>query len=285
MAATRLIAAALVAATAGTAATAAAQHAHDHPPDAASAAAPGGATAVPAVAPMLHMRMTALRPAVDEDSARAARLTDAVRRGIARYRDVRAAERDGYKPVFVADTSAGQVLHYTHFWRGVKENWRLDPAKPGSLLYEVQPDGSRRLVGAMYTAPDRATPDQLDARVPLAYARWHLHSDLCVPKPLWSKREWARTLADGRPVFGPGSPVSTRAACEAQGGAFKDHMFGWMVHAMVTDNTRLDYVWGGGHDHGGMDHGGAMHDPSMAAAMTAGTPAAHGAHETHAPPR
>lgn len=196
---------------------------------------------------MLHMRMTDPRPAAEGDSARLERLTDAVRRGIAGYRDVRAAERAGYKPIFVGDTSAGQVLHYSHLWNGVKENWRLDPAKPGSLLYEVQADGSRRLVGAMFNAPDKATPDQLDARVPLAYARWHLHTDLCVPKPIWSKTEWARTTAAGRPAFGPESPVATRAACEQQGGAFKDHVFGWMVHAMVVDNTRLTDAWGGGH--------------------------------------
>lgn len=240
---------AAVALAALAAAPAAAQHDHGHHGQHAPAAATPARPATGTMGAMRHMRMSPTRAPAAGDSARLAAFTDAVRRGIAPYRDVRAAVRAGYRPVFVADTSVGQVLHYSHFWRGVKENRRLNPAEPGSLLYEVQPGGGRRLVGAMFGAPDRSTPDQLDARVPLAFARWHLHTDLCLPKPLWSKTEWARRTADGLPAFGPESPVATRAACEAQGGAFKDHVFGWMVHAMVVDHTALAAVWGDDHGH------------------------------------
>jgi hypothetical protein len=34
----------------------------------------------------------------------------------------------------------------------------FDPARPTSLLYHREPDGKLRLIGAMYTAPQRADP-------------------------------------------------------------------------------------------------------------------------------
>ncbi len=196
-----------------------AQPRHDHGP----AKHTVGAAPVPV---KLHVRLTTLRPRSPGDSVRAKRLTRAVRNSIGRYADVRAAERDGYRLLFAGDTSAGQVLHYSHIWRGVMEGRRLDPVQPGSLLYEKQRDGTLRLVGAMYTASDKSTPAQLDARVPLSYAVWHLHTDICVPRPVWDGDKWARKLAGGHPAFGPESPIATRAACTEIGGEFKPNVFG-----------------------------------------------------------
>ncbi len=214
-------------------------------------AAPGAARDVA----MLHMRLTDPRPTAPGDSARAAAAADALRRGIARYQDVHEAQRSGYRPLFAGDTAVGAVIHYTNLWNAMMERTRLDPARPGSLLYQRQRDGSLRLVGAMFSAPDTFTPDQLDARVPLSVARWHLHTDLCLPRPVWDRAQWARRLDDGRPAFGPLSPVTTRAACDAVAGDFKDHIFGWMVHAMVVDNTTPAAVWGGEHGHTTGGHG------------------------------
>mgnify|MGYP000007276032 CR=1 FL=1 len=112
-----------------------AQPRHDHGP----AKHTVGAAPVPV---KLHVRLTTLRPRSPGDSVRAKRLTRAVRNSIGRYADVRAAERDGYRLLFAGDTSAGQVLHYSHIWRGVMEGRRLDPVQPGSLLYEKQRDGT-----------------------------------------------------------------------------------------------------------------------------------------------
>ena len=39
----------------------------------------------------------------------------------------------------------------------IRERFKFDPAQPSSLLYKKDPDGSLRLVGAMYTAPKDAT--------------------------------------------------------------------------------------------------------------------------------
>jgi hypothetical protein len=194
--------------------------------------------------PVRHMRVTALREIAIGDAARVTRLTEDVRTGIARYADVRVAMRDGYRPVFVGDTSTGAVLHYTHLWRGYAEGRRITPSEPGSLLYQKRADGTLRLVGAMYGAPEGSTPEQLDARVPLSYAKWHLHTDICLARPIWSKAKWALRSESGAPVFGPDSPIDTKEACAKVGGDFKPTVFGWMVHAMVIDNTDPMQVWG-----------------------------------------
>jgi len=49
-----------------------------------------------------------------------------------------------------------------------------------SLLYRKTSTGYE-LAGAMYTMPKRASEDQLNARVPLSVAMWHLHTNLCMP--------------------------------------------------------------------------------------------------------
>jgi hypothetical protein len=64
----------------------------------------------------------------------------------------------------------------------------------------------------MYTAPQRASLDDLDRRVPLSIARWHLHTNVCIPR-LGQRDRWTE-MRDGQPVFGPLSPIATREACE-----------------------------------------------------------------------
>ena len=34
----------------------------------------------------------------------------------------------------------------------------------------------------MYTMPKRATPADLDKRIPLSVTQWHLHTNLCTPR-------------------------------------------------------------------------------------------------------
>ncbi len=101
-----------------------------------------------------------------------------------------------------------------------------------------------------------------DARVPLSATRWHLHTNVCVPKPIWDGDAWARTLADGRPVFGPDSPIATEAGCDDVGGRFLPTVFGWMAHVNLFAEDPAD-VWNAmyGHEdeHGGA-HGGSEHD-------------------------
>ena len=60
-------------------------------------------------------------------------------------------------------------------------------------------------------------------------------------------------MRDGKPVFGPRSPIATREACDAVGGRFRPRVFGWMVHANVLEGDDPAVVWGMSHD--GMAHG------------------------------
>jgi hypothetical protein len=197
-----------------------------------------------------HMTLTPVRVPTRADSVRAAAVADTLRRAIARYADVRAAEADGFRP-FAPNVKRQKVFHYTRYAWAARAMFGFDPAKPTSLLYRREPDGALKLIGAMYTAPQRASLDDLDRRVPLSIARWHLHTNVCIPR-FGGRDRWTETH-DGQPVFGPLSPIATREACDAVGGRFLPKIFGWMVHANVLEGDPAA-VWGMAHDDMGHDH-------------------------------
>ena len=92
------------------------------------------------------------------------------------------------------------------------------------------------LIGAMYTMPKRATEDQLNERVPLSVARWHPHTNLCLPP------KEQRGRADGT-QFGLRGSISTPEACAEAGGRFLHVIFGWMVHVYPFESSR-EKIWG-----------------------------------------
>src|SRR5688500_877670 len=190
-----------------------------------------------------YMKLTPTRPATAEDSARASQVAAELRAAIEKYKDVRVAQADGYE--MFAPKLPQQVYHFTSTWRSMKEAFRFNPAQPSSLLYRRTPSGTFELVGAMYHAPKRLSAEKLDERVPLSIARWHAHTNFCVPK----RREQVRWLEtrDGKPVFGPLGGITTREQCDAVQGKFHEQVFGWMVHAMVFESDDLGTVWGGDH--------------------------------------
>lgn len=193
---------------------------------------------------MLHMKMTPLRAPTRADSAKALELADEIRAAIAKYRDPRDAELDGYR-MFLPDVKNQRVYHFTNYGHAIGERFRFDVKKPTSLLYERASDGSLRLVGAMYTMPKRASLERLDARIPLSIARWHQHVNWCIPKR-GDRERWMETR-DGQPVFGPASPIATKEACDAVGGDFHATTFGWMVHANVFEGSTLAEIFGDEH--------------------------------------
>src|SRR5882762_11583020 len=127
----------------------------------------------------LHMRMTAMRPQTPEDAARAKEIVTQLRAGIEKYKDYHVALNEGYK-TFLPNLPQPEY-HFTKYVNGFLEAFTFDPARPTSLLYKKTSDGYE-LVGAMYTMPKRATEEQLNARVPLSMAMWHLHTNLCMPQ-------------------------------------------------------------------------------------------------------
>jgi len=192
-----------------------------------------------------HMTLTPPRPGSRADSARAAALVVGMRAALGKYRDVRVAQADGFHQFLPGVPQP--IYHFTNRRWAVEEMLRFDVAKPTSLLYRREADGTFVLVGAMYAASPRTSFDQLDARVPLSVARWHEHVNWCVP-PLGGRARWRETR-DGRPVFGPKSGIATAEACAAVGGRFVPRIFGWMVHVMAFAGDDPRVIWGSGHDH------------------------------------
>jgi hypothetical protein len=181
-----------------------------------------------------HMLMSTLRPAQPGDQEKAQAIVDQVRPALERYKDYKAALADGYK-IFLPNVPQS-MYHFTNWANAAGEAFRFDAARPTSLLYEKHGD-DYRLIGAMYTAPLRFTEEQLNQRVPLSVAQWHQHVNLCRP-PKGQERE----MLSSNPKFGLAGSISTQEACEAAGGTFVPHIFGWMVHVYPWEKTP-DEIW------------------------------------------
>ncbi len=179
-----------------------------------------------------HLKYTPEREPSAEDRQRAEDLLRTLRAALERYKDYRVAIGDGYQP-FLPNLPLPEH-HFTNYRLGFEAAFRFNPARPTSLLYKRVGDGWE-LVGAMYTAPQRFTSEQLDERVPLSIARWHQHVNICLPQPGQGPRaDWTK--------FGPQGSIATREACDAQGGRFFPVLFGWMVHVYPWAETP-ELVW------------------------------------------
>jgi hypothetical protein len=192
-----------------------------------------------------HLALTLPRAPTAADTARAADLVAEMRTALAKYRDVRVAESDGFRQFLPGLKQS--IYHFTNSRWALEATFRFNAAKPTSLLYRQEPEGKFVLLGVMYTAPARASLDELERRIPLGVARWHEHVNWCVP-PAGQRERW-RESRDGAPVFGPQSPIASAAACTAVGGRFLPRIFGWMVHVMAFESDDPKVIWGGGHDH------------------------------------
>jgi hypothetical protein len=115
----------------------------------------------------------------------------------------------------------------------------FDPEKPTSLLYRRLPSPGPRykIVGLMYGAPYDATEDELNWRVPLSFARWHTHSNICLP-PDGQKVNLQRPGG----LYGLLGSIVTADACKAAGGTFRPHLIGWVVHVYASE-TDPSKIW------------------------------------------
>lgn len=184
-----------------------------------------------------HMYMTAARPQTSEDVAHAKEIVDQLRGGIAKYQDYRVALADGYK-IFLPNLKQPEY-HFTNYRNGFLEAFTFEPSRPTSLLYQKTSTGYE-LVGAMYTMPKRATEDQLNERIPLSVATWHLHTNLCMPpREQRPSADWTK--------FGLRGSIATEESCDAAGGRFHPVIFGWMVHVYPYADS-LDKIFAMHHD-------------------------------------
>ncbi len=183
----------------------------------------------------MHMQWTELAPPSAADQARASEMVATLRTALARYKDYRVAEADGYKP-FHPEFKQSPIVHFTKWSYALKAQFVFNPAEPTSLLYKRTADGGYELVGAMYTAPKRWSEDKLDRRVPLSIARWHKHVNLCFPKKGADPAtvDWTK--------FGTNGSIATEQECDAAGGRFYPSLFGWMVHVYPWETDPRE-VW------------------------------------------
>jgi len=90
------------------------------------------------------------------------------------WADYRVAEAAGFHSIGDAGTG------HEHFvqWDWIDDDIILDPDHPESLVYEPQPDGTKKLVSAMYMLPTAVdltdVPD-----IGGALMQWHIHDNLC----------------------------------------------------------------------------------------------------------
>jgi hypothetical protein len=194
----------------------------------------------------LHMSVTKLRPLAPGDQARADAILASAKKAAERYRDYRKAEADGYT-IFMPDQRQN-VYHFIRESSNLGDKERFNPDQPPALLYTKMegPNPGYKLVGVMYMARYGATDAELNARIPLSIAQWHVHLNMCVP-PQPEERNWLM----GDPTFGLSGSITTAEACTAAGGYFRPHLSGWMVHVypFETDPAK---VWGAAmaDDHG-----------------------------------
>jgi hypothetical protein len=202
------------------------------------------------ISPMAgHMYITSLRPLKTGDQLKADAIVTSARGAMAPYQDYRKALADGYE-IFLPNLPQKQY-HFTKHEYGLEARLHFDPLKPTSLLYAKTPDGGYKLVGVMYTDRVDASEDDLNERIPLSVARWHEHVNFC-KAPAGRKAEYFGPDAK----FGLLGSITTSSACEAEGGQFYPHIFGWMVHVYPYE-TDPKKIWSTEDDdqgHDNMDH-------------------------------
>jgi hypothetical protein len=180
-----------------------------------------------------HMFMTDLRAENPADDERAAQIVEALRPAIAKYKDYKVALADGFQ-IFMPNI-AQEHYHFTNYAYAFKAAFSFNPQHPTSLLYKKTAEGYE-LEGAMYTAPKRASLDQLNERVPLSVARWHKHVNLCLPPKGVHLQEASQK------EFGLRGSIATEDACKEAGGRWIPQIFGWMVHVYPYE-TAPAKIW------------------------------------------
>jgi hypothetical protein len=185
-----------------------------------------------------HMQMSLKSKPQPGDTQSAENIVAAAARVVAHYSNVNTALRDGYKP-FYPTGKIGEEVHYTNYRYNRMEQRQVNYDHPGSILYKGTPAGMQA-VGVMYTAPQDATPQQLNAVAPLSIATWHRHVDFCGGPRSLSLAEQFGPHAQ----FGPQGSIQTEEGCKAAHGLWIPVVFGWMTHVYPNAKSPSD-VWAG----------------------------------------
>ena len=203
-----------------------------------------------------HMSMLPKRPLAAGDSARAASIVERARAALSKYKDVRIAERDGYRK-FMPWLENQAIYHYNNIGNAMAVVGAFDATRPISLLYKKDATGAMTLVGAMYSALPSSTPQDLDARLPTSIAHWHEHVNFCSASPDSVR---AGVVKADAATAAHWLKITTRADCAAARGRFVPQLFGWMAHVYLFASNDPAVIWGA--DHGSMDVHMDVHQPA-----------------------
>ncbi|MGH7865743.1 MAG: hypothetical protein ACREQB_12190 [Candidatus Binataceae bacterium] len=212
-----------------------------------------------------HMTMTPPRQVAPADVERGNEILRVMRDQLSKYRDSQLAIADAYIPFM--PTIPQDVFHFSSREITTAEYLGdFDLVRPGSLLYKKKTFGGYELIGAMYSAPMNATPEQLDKLIPLSLSQWHAHTSICLPQgvtlqdtmngvmpmrpDIHSTGNAARGgvrarfgyLADGR--FGFAGTIASEPECNAVSGSFHHQIFGWMVHVYPFSGDDFKVAFG-----------------------------------------
>jgi hypothetical protein len=115
-----------------------------------------------------------------EQQARAENLIAITLLRLPKYSDYRVAEADGFRSIGDGPTGFEHFIKTSYF----DDEHILNPDYPESLVYQVGPDGSRKLASVMFML----NPGDTLADVPELggkLTQWHIHDNLCfTPDPV-----------------------------------------------------------------------------------------------------
>ena len=179
---------------------------HDHPTAA--------SVAPVAYDPNLPIDLGGVPGVTPEQQARAENLVAITLIRLPQWSDPATAEAAGFHSI--GDGVTG-FEHYIQ-WDWINDDDVLNPDRPESLVYTQQPDGTKKLVSAMYmlqdTVPLTAVPD-----IGGSLTQWHIHDNLCFTKDPVAPR--VAGLTDGQ----GGCPESLQKFRPAP-----------MIHVWITPN-------------------------------------------------
>jgi hypothetical protein len=113
-----------------------------------------------------------------EEQAEAEELLTRTLQRLPQFADVATAETRGYRSI--GDGVTG-FEHYNN-WALIEDDKILDPDHPESLVYRVEPDGSKTLAAVMFLLTREDTLETVPD-VGGELIQWHVHEDLCYAGP------------------------------------------------------------------------------------------------------
>lgn len=166
-------------------------HGHGNAPDPAASIVDSGASKI---------NLAGFPGVSSQEQRRAERLIYITREILPKFATPEIAIQNGFTSI--GDAASG-VEHYIN-WNYINDEYELNPLYPESLVFAVEPNGSRRLVSAMYMLGDSYDLDNLP-NVGGVLTQWHIHNNLCFdrdPMVHGSTRVVGVTSSDGPCRFG-----------------------------------------------------------------------------------